>query len=366
MTDRVFIIAEAGVNHNGSVDMALEMIDVAASAGADAVKFQTAVPEEVISKQAPKAMYQKVTTGDGGSQLEMVRALHFVDGIAVHRRLAERAAGRSIMFMSTPFDRPSLQMLVRDIGLRKIKISSGDVTNGPLLLAAAHADCDVILSTGMATLSEIESALGVLAFGYLHAENPPSLDACLTAYLDVRGQEVVRRRVTLLHCVTAYPAPFNEMNLRAIDTLAHEFKTRVGFSDHSIGAAMSIAAVARGASVVEKHFTLDRRLPGPDHAASLEPWELSSLIADIRAIEQGLGSGVKEPQVCELENIGVARRSLVARHALRRGEEFSEENIAAKRPAGGVSPMRYWELMGTNASQDYDADEAISELSDKR
>jgi N-acetylneuraminate synthase len=358
--DRVFFIAEAGVNHNGTLDMAIELIDAAARAGADAVKFQTAIPEEVVRASAAKAPYQKATTGGDGSQLEMVRDLHFRnDRLDVHRRLAQLAAERSIAFLSTPFDLPSLHMLVHEIGLRTLKISSGDVTNGPLLLAAAQADCDVVLSTGMAMLVEVEAALGVLAFGYLNSGNPKSLEMCRAAYESADGQDSVRRRVTLLQCVTAYPAPTEQANLRAMDTLAREFKTRVGFSDHSLGSTIAIAAAARGAAVIEKHFTLDRSLPGPDHAASLEPSELAELIATIRQIEKALGSGIKDPQACELENMSIARRGLVAKRAIKRGEVFSADNVTAKRPETGMSPMQFWDLMGQHSSADFEIDETI-------
>jgi N-acetylneuraminate synthase len=360
--DRVFFIAEAGVNHNGSLEMAIELIDIAAKAGANAVKFQTAIPEEVVSVNAAKAPYQKVSASSDETQLEMVRKLHFGDDrVEVHRRLARHAAERSITFLSTPFDLPSMSMLVDKIGLRTLKISSGDVTNGPLLLAAAQSGCDIILSTGMATLAEIENALSVLAFGYLNSSPPTSLDIARSSYASARGQDVVRRRVTLLHCVTAYPAPVEQTNLRALDTLARQFKMRVGFSDHSFGSTMAIAAVARGATVIEKHFTLDRTLPGPDHAASLESAELAELITAIREVESALGSGVKEPQPCELENMSIARRSLVAKRAIRRGEPLNADNVAVKRPAIGISPMQFWNLMGKSARADIKVDEAIPE-----
>jgi len=361
LSNRVFFIAEAGVNHNGTVDMALELIDAAAKAGADAVKFQTAIPEEVVSARAEKAPYQKATTGAEDSQLDMVRKLHFgSDRLEVHRLLMQHAADHSIAFLSTPFDLPSLHMLTDQLGLRTLKISSGDVTNGPLLLAAAQVGCDVLLSTGMATLVEIEDALSVLAFGYLNANNPSSLDACRAAYRDERGQDAVRRRVTLLQCVTAYPAPTEQSNLRAIDTLAREFKTRIGFSDHSVGLNIAIAAVARGAAVIEKHFTLDRTLPGPDHAASLAPNELKALVSSIREVEAALGSGIKEPQRCERENMTIARRGLVAKQAIAQGEIFSKDNVTVKRPEVGTSPMRFWDLMGQRAGRDFKIDEAIS------
>jgi N-acetylneuraminate synthase len=361
-SDRVNFIAEAGVNHNGSIERALEMIDVAADAGADAVKFQTAIPSEVVSVRAQKAPYQQASTGTEGSQLEMIEKLHFQDDrIASHRRLVEHARKRSISFLSTPFDLVSLHFLVDGLGLKILKIASGDITNGPLLLAAAQSGCDVIVSTGMSNLAEIEAAMGVLAFGLLSSKQPASLEVCRDAYHSVEGGNAVRQKVVLLHCVTAYPAPIEATNLRAMNRLSLQFGTRVGLSDHSTGTVASIAAAALGATIIERHFTLDRNLPGPDHMASLDPGELKRLIAHIRDVERALGSGEKEIQPCELENLAVARRSLVARHAISSGETFSSLNVAAKRPAGGLSPMAFWGLAGKKSTRAYQADEILDE-----
>ncbi len=360
--DAVFFIAEAGVNHNGSADLAEQMVDTAADAGADAVKFQTAIPEEVVSIHAPKAEYQKATTGEEDSQLEMVRRLHFSsDRLAVHRRLVERAQRRRIQFLSSPFDIPSLRFLVDEIGLTTIKLASGEVTNGPLLLAAARCGSKLILSTGMATEGEVEIALGVLAFGYVGGAAKPSLAAFAEAFASREGQAALREKITLLHCVSSYPAPVESINLRAMDRLAQRFGLSTGFSDHSMGTVLAIAAAARGATMLEKHFTIDRTMPGPDHAASLEPDELTQLVAAVREVAAALGNGVKAPHACEAGVAQVARRSLVARRAMRAGEIFDETNLTAKRPATGVSPMRYWEILGTPASRDFEQDEILQE-----
>lgn len=360
MTDRVYVIAEAGVNHNGDLGLALEMIDAAASAGADAVKFQTAIPEEVVAVGAPKAEYQKISTDSAESQLDMVRRLHFVENRdAAYSALVERAKARGIDFLSTPFDLPSLRFLVDELGVETIKLSSGDVTNGPLLLEAARTGRDIILSTGMATLEEIGDALGVLAFGMTEREAAPSLAAFARARESADARDRLAAKVTLLHCVTAYPAPVEAANLRAMDALRDAFGVRVGMSDHTQGIVVATAAAARGATVIEKHFTMDRKLPGPDHAASLEPDELKSMVAAIRAVERALGDGEKAPQPCELPNIPVARRSLVARHPIAKGMLFTEANLAVKRPGTGKSPMRYWEWLGKTAERDYEADEVI-------
>jgi N-acetylneuraminate synthase len=242
--------------------------------------------------------------------------------------------------------------------VRRLKIASGEITNGPLLLAHARLGLPIILSTGMATLEEVREALAVLAFG-LVAGAEPSRAAFERAFASGEGQAALRRQVTLLHCTTEYPAPFDEVNLRAIETLRAAFGLPVGLSDHSVGIAVPIAAAALGAAIVEKHFTLDRTLPGPDHAASLEPGELGAMVEGIRAIEAALGDGVKAPRGAERRNMAVARRSLVAARPIAAGERFAEDSLAAKRPAGGLSPMRTWDLLGSAATRAYRADEAI-------
>lgn len=356
----VFIIAEAGVNHNGSLTRAMELIDVAAEAGADAVKFQTFRSEAVISGLAPKAEYQLTTTGAEESQLDMVRRLELDH--AAHRKLLEHCKRRGIGFLSTPFDAVSAEFLVRELAISRVKIPSGELTNAPFLLQLAHFGLPIILSTGMSTLGEVEDALGVLAFGMGATDGlPPGRVAFRKAYLNPEGQALLRERVTLLHCTTEYPAPFAEVNLRAMDTLAAAFGLKVGFSDHTPGIAIPLAAVARGACIVEKHFTLDRNLPGPDHLASLEPAELVAMVAGIRQVESALGNGQKVPAPSEVKNIPIARRSLVAERAVNIGDTWSEDALSCKRPGTGRSPFDYWAVLGTPANRSYKADELIDE-----
>jgi len=356
MSERTFFIAEAGVNHNGSLELALRLVDVAADAGADAVKFQTFKADLLATAQAAKADYQVVNTQQAGSQLAMLRALELSQ--ADHDALLQRCVQRGIRFMSTAFDAPSLQFLSR-LGMPAIKMPSGDITCGPLLLQAARLKMPLIVSTGMSTLTDIEAALGVLAFGLTVEREPQGRADFDAAYCSAEGQQALREHVTLLHCVTQYPAPPEAVNLRAMDTMAAAFGLRVGYSDHTLGGAVALAAVARGACVIEKHFTLDRQLPGPDHAASLEPAELRALVGDIRIVERALGNTRKAPAAAEVGNRPIARRSIVAARRIARGEPLSAEALAVKRPGGGVSPMEFWDLLGRPASRDFDVDEAI-------
>ncbi len=351
---KTFIIAEAGVNHNGSLDMARELVDVAARAGADAVKFQTFKAERMISRHAAKADYQKATTGAADSQLDMVRRLEL--DAAAHRILIEHARQAGIAFLSTPFDAESVDLLAKEFDLPIIKISSGEITNGPLLVKIATTGKKVILSTGMSTLEEVELALGALCFGYLN-RTEPSPGAFQLAFAG--GHAILAGRVSLLHCTSEYPAPFDEINLRAMDTLKAAFGLPVGLSDHSPGIAISIAAAARGASIIEKHFTLDRGLPGPDHQASIEPAELEEMVAAVRQVEMALGDGRKVPTATETKNAPIARKSLVAGRAIRRGQCFAPDNIAIKRPGSGVSPMHYWQWLGGVAKRNYEQDELL-------
>jgi N-acetylneuraminate synthase len=355
----VYIIAEAGVNHNGSLDTALQLVDAAAEAGADAVKFQTFTAEHLVRRNAPKAEYQKQTTGTDESQYEMLRRLELPR--AAHETLIERCSARGIDFLSTPFDEESLDFLTDDLGLKTIKLGSGEVTNGPLLLRTARKGVDVILSTGMSTLGEVETALACLAFGYTASGESPSLDAFLSAYVSQEGQGALRKRVTLLHCTTEYPAPFGEVNLRSMRTMREAFSLPVGYSDHTEGIAVSIAAAALGASVIEKHFTLDRALPGPDHKASLEPEQLAELVRSVRRTEAALGSAVKAPAPSELENRKIVRKSLTAKCTIIQGERLSPENVTCKRPGSGVSPFSFWSLLGRTTIREYAEDEALEE-----
>jgi N-acetylneuraminate synthase len=350
----VYIIAEAGVNHNGSLELAKQLIEVAAQAGADAVKFQTFTPENLVSRNAPKANYQKVTTEATESQLEMLHRLEL--DRAAHEALFAHCQQRYIEFMSTPFDEESVDFLVK-LGVGRLKVSSGEITNAPLLLRMARSGLPLIMSTGMASLGEVEAALGVLAFGYLDYRERPSSAGFSRAWRE--GQAVLQEKVTLLHCTTEYPAPFGEVNLRAMETLAAAFGLPVGYSDHTLGIAVAIAAVARGARVIEKHFTLDKSLPGPDHQASLDPDELRRLVHSIRQVETALGSRLKVCSASELKNRDIARKSLVAARSIQKGERFSTDNLTSKRPGNGISPMHYWDWIGKIAERDFQPDEII-------
>lgn len=358
LTAHTYIIAEAGVNHNGSLDVAIQLIDKAAEAGADAVKFQTFKAEKLVSRTAPKAEYQTKTTDSTESQFEMIKRLE-LDKTS-HKLLIEHCLMREIHFLSTPFDVDSVELLAYTFNLPRLKIPSGEITNALLLLKVTLAGRPVILSTGMSTLGEIETALSILAFGYTQPEQKPSLAVFEKAYCSESGQQALRENVVLLHCTTEYPAPFTDINLRAMDTLRDAFGLPVGFSDHSSGIAIPIAAVARGAVVIEKHFTLDRNLPGPDHKASLEPEELKAMVQSIRQVEAALGSPLKAPAPSELKNKPVARRSLVAARDILKGEVFTEKNLTAKRPGNGISPIYYWDLLGKAADRDYKQDETVS------
>lgn len=353
-----YIIAEAGVNHNGSLERARQLVRSAAQAGADAVKFQTFRAERLVTADAPRARYQEDPGAASQSQYGMLKALELDE--AAHDVLARACVDEGLDFLSTPFDIDSLHMLVVQARIARIKLSSGDLTNGPLLLAAARTGLPIILSTGMATLGEVEDALCVLAFGYLHAEDTPDRARLRACYLAEEAQAILRDRVTLLHCTSEYPTVPQDVNLRAMDTLRDAFGLAVGYSDHTTGIAVPIAAVARGAAVVEKHFTLDRALPGPDHRASLEPADLAAMVGSIREVEVALGQAVKAPTPGELAMRGIARRSLTAIAPIRPGEPFSPANMDVRRPGDGVSPMQYWEYLGRPADRAYDVDEQIS------
>lgn len=352
---RTFVIAEAGVNHNGSLDLALDLVKVAAEAGADAVKFQTFRAAQLASVHTRKAAYQVESTGNDGGQLEMLRQLEL--SAEAHRAIAARCRECGIAFMATAFDLESLQLLA-GFDMPAMKIASGDVTAAPLVLAVARLGKPIILSTGMCTLADIAQTLGVIAYGMVGG-GAPSQAEFSRAFSSDAGRRALVDRVTLLHCVTAYPAAVEDVNLRAMDTLRDTFQLPVGYSDHTLGTAVALGAVARGASVIEKHFTLDRSLRGPDHRASLEPAELAALVRDIRVVEQALGSAEKRPSATELRNRDVARRSLVAATGIRRGDRFSEANLAVKRPGTGVSPLLFWDYIGREATRDYAADEVI-------
>jgi N,N'-diacetyllegionaminate synthase len=333
MTIRTLIIAEAGVNHNGELALAKQLIDVAAEAGVDLVKFQSFNADRQVTHTAQKAGYQTLTTDSKESQYEMLHRLEL--SLEMHHELVAHCAARNICFFSTGFDVESVDLLM-SLGQDQIKIPSGEITNLPYLRHIGRLGKIVILSTGMATLGEIEAAIDVLE----QAGTP-------------------RASMTVLHCTTEYPTPMAEVNLRAMQSIHTAFGVAVGYSDHTPGIEVAIAAVAMGASVIEKHFTLDRTLPGPDHKASLEPAELKAMVAAIRNIEVALGDGIKRLTPSEANNKPIARKSLVASHAISAGELFSEENITAKRPGTGISPMRWDEVIGRSAPRDFSADELI-------
>jgi N-acetylneuraminate synthase len=358
MHRRTTIIAEAGVNHNGDCARALALVEAAARAGADVVKFQSFRADKLATAFAAKANYQQITTGSGQSQLAMLRTLELSEDD--ERRIAKSCTAANITYMSTPFDIDSATHLVKNIGVSTLKVGSGDLTNAPLLLNLARFRLPIILSTGMATLAEVELALGVIAFGYLRNETAhPALADFSRILLDREAWAELQGKVTLLHCTTEYPAVPHSINLRAMATLRSAFGLPVGFSDHSTGFHIAVAAVALGAVVIEKHFTMDRSLPGPDHRASLEPDELATMIECIRDVERAMGDGRKLPAAEEISNRSVARRSLVAAVKIARGELFTAENVAVKRPGEGVSPEHYWEFLGRPANRDYAPDDMI-------
>ena len=353
------IIAEVGVNHNGSLDKALQLVDAAADSGADIVKFQTFKAESLASKEANKAEYQKKTTDASESQLSMLKKLEL--DYKSHFKLLDHCKKRGIQFLSTAFDIESLEFLINELDLKLLKISSGDLTNAPLILSHAISRSEIILSTGMSDLNEIEDALSVIAFGLLSDRSRvrPSLKAFREAYLSSEGRELLKNKVTLLHCTTEYPAPLSDINLIAMQTMRDRFNLDVGYSDHSEGLLVPIAAVASGASIIEKHLTLDKNDIGPDHQASIEPKELKEMVDSIRDIEVIMGQGLKVPQKSELKNIQIARKSLVAKTSIKAGENFSSFNLTTKRPATGKSPLHYWDLLDKKSNKDYEADEVI-------
>ncbi|ODP31256.1 N-acetylneuraminate synthase [Pandoraea sp. ISTKB] len=334
MSERCIVIAEAGVNHNGSLDLAHRLVDVAAQADADFVKFQTFRTEALVTRSAQKADYQKRTTGHSESQFEMLKKLELDE--SAFRDLAAYAKSKNIGFLSTPFDIESARFLAT-LGVTAFKVSSGDLTNIPFLRELAAMGLPIILSSGMATLGEIEEAV----------------EACEKAGVSID-------KLTLLHCTTEYPAPAEEINLRAMQTIAAAFPgATFGYSDHSEGIEIPIAAVALGAQVIEKHFTLDRSMEGPDHKASLEPDELTAMVRAIRRVGVALGDGRKRPTASELPNRQIARKSIVAARPIAKGEILSEQNLAIRRPGNGISPARWDTLIGQPAARDYAQDEAI-------
>lgn len=329
----VFIIAEAGVNHNGSVQLAKELIDVAVKAGADAVKFQTFKAETLVSQNAKKAKYQEETTNKNESQFKMLKKLEL--DVDTHKELITYCKEKKIMFLSTPFDLDSIDLL-NELGLSIFKIASGEITNLPYLRKIGSLNKKVVLSTGMSTLDEVGDALNILIKAGTFKDN-----------------------ITILHANTQYPTPMSDVNLNAMLTIRDTLGVEVGYSDHTLGIEVDIAAVAMGASIIEKHFTLDNKMEGPDHKASLEPLSLIQMVKAIRNIELSLGNSEKKPSPSESENISIARKSIVASREINKGEVFTEDNLTTKRPANGISPMKWDKVIGTIASKNYSKDDLI-------
>jgi N,N'-diacetyllegionaminate synthase len=333
MKHKTFIIAEAGVNHNGSIQTAKKMIDAAIKTGADAIKFQTFKAEQLVTSSAPKAEYQKKTTGRNESQFEMLRRLEF--GMNEHKQLFDYCRQKGIIFLSSPFDLESIDLL-RKLGLTIFKVPSGEITNLPYLRKIGGLKKRVLISTGMSNMKEIDDALNILV-----------------------KAGTKKKDITVLHCNTEYPTPVEDVNLLALQMIKNAFQVRVGYSDHTTGIEIPVAAVALGAEVIEKHFTLDKKMKGPDHKASLEPYEFGTMVKAIRNIERALGNRKKVPTKSELKNRLIARKSIVATHGIKKGEQFTEKNLTVKRPGTGISPMKWDRVIGKTAKKDFTKDELI-------
>jgi N,N'-diacetyllegionaminate synthase len=335
MSTKTIIIAEAGVNHNGVIENAFKLVDAAVDAGVDYVKFQTFKAEKLVSKVAKKADYQIQNTNNSeDSQYTMLKKLELSH--QQHEEIIAYCNKKGIQFFSTAFDLDSLQYL-KDIGLELVKIPSGEITNYPYLRLAAQLFKKVILSTGMCTMEDIEAALNVFLSAGISKDN-----------------------ITILHCNTEYPTPYEDVNLKAMLSIGEKFGTDIGYSDHTLGIEVPIAAVALGASVIEKHYTLDKNMDGPDHKASLEPDELKAMVQSIRIVEKSItGSGIKEPSASEMKNIKIARKSIVAKTTIQKGEVFTEDNITTKRPGDGISPMRWDDIIGQKATKDFSEEDLI-------
>jgi N,N'-diacetyllegionaminate synthase len=331
--NNVFIIAEAGVNHNGSIDLAKKLIDVASSAGVDAVKFQTFKAENLATKNAEKANYQKNTTDQKENQFSMLKKLELSK--EMHLELINYSKNKNIKFLSSPFDHDSIELL-KDLGLEVFKIPSGEITNLLYLRHIGKLNKKIILSTGMSNMDEVKNALDILV-----------------------NSGTKKNNITILHANTEYPTPMEDVNLRAMVTIGEELNVGFGYSDHTLGIEVDIAAVAMGASCIEKHFTLDCNMEGPDHKASLEPDQLREMVKAIRNIELALGNGIKKPSKSELPNIQIVRKSIIAKTKIKKGDVLKENNLAVKRPGGGISPMKWDDVVGTKATKDYKEDELI-------
>lgn len=354
----VLIIAEAGVNHNGDLNLAKQLIDAAKEAQADIVKFQSFKAEKLVITNAPKAEYQIENTGNEESQMDMLKKLEL--SYQDHLDLMDYCADKDIEFLSTPFDIDGLHMLTDDLTLKRIKLGSSELTNAPILLEAARKHLPLIISTGMANMADIENALKVIAFGFIEANELPKSETLNAALENEDAQKTMQELVTVLHCTTEYPTPFEDVNLNAMKTIAESFPVSVGYSDHTLGIEVSLAATAMGATVIEKHFTLDKTMEGPDHRASLDPAELKALVSGIRNIEAAQGSSIKEPAPSEQKNISMARKSLIAANDIAKGEIFTLDNLTTKRPGTGISPVEIWNILGMESPQSFKKDEIIT------
>lgn len=353
---KTFIIAEAGVNHNGSIDLAFQLVDAAKEAGADAVKFQTYKTENLVTKKAQQADYQVKNIGEASSQYEMLKSLEL--GYEEFKSLKRYCDEKDIKFLSTPFDLESVDFLIHYLGIDTIKIPSGEITNAPYLYKIAFSGVKIIISTGMATIDEIHHSLAFIAYGLAGETDINSMNV-KSFYQTDKAKTLLTDNVKILHCTTEYPTPLSEVNLNAIDALKEEFALETGLSDHSEGILVPIAAIGKGASVIEKHFTLDKTMSGPDHKASLDPFELKEMVSSIRSIEQALGEKKKSPVPSELKNKIVARKSLVTLKPVKKGEHFTFENLTVKRPGTGIEPYYYWDYIGRVADRYYEEDEII-------
>ncbi len=356
---KVFIIAEAGVNHNGSLENAKLLVKAAVDAGADAVKFQSFIAESLVTADAPQADYQTRNTNQSQSQYAMLKALElsFEDQLT----LAKFCNDCGIEFMSTAFDIASLKFLHDEVKVKRIKIGSGELTNLPFIWQHAKYHLPIILSTGMSDVEEIRLAVSAAALGYCTPDKAPSLQDCAKIYTIKENQAVLRNKLTVLHCTSSYPAALMDIHLKAMNTLSDLFNLSVGYSDHSQGIVIPIAAAARGATVIEKHLTLDCALPGPDHKASLMPTQFKQMVDNIRQVEIALGEAIKQPVVAEDNIKSVARKSIVALKNIQAGEVFSAKNIGIMRPGTGLSPKYFWDLLTTQANKDYTSGDLIEE-----
>ncbi|WP_375200110.1 N-acetylneuraminate synthase [Bacillus sp. RS11] len=356
---KTYVIAEAGVNHNGSLKLAKELVKVAKEAGADAVKFQTFKAENLVTRQAKQADYQVENLGEATTQYDMLKKLELTYEEFIELQLYCQT--NQIEFLSTPFDFESIDFLLDELGITTVKISSGELTNAPFIHYIATKGKPIILSTGMTTIEEIHEALAFIAYGFARPQETVVIEQVYAFYKTEEAKEVLRKNVTLLHCTTQYPAPIESINLKAMSEMKKTYQLPIGLSDHSEGVHIPLAAVAMGAKVIEKHFTLDKTLEGPDHVASLDPDELKAMVKGIREVELALGDGIKSPTAIELQNRIPARKSLVAKTSIKAGDVFSMDNLSVKRPGNGIEPSKYWSYIGQTALKSYEKDELIDE-----